>query len=111
MTDDEFIAECAFAKVVETSAGAAILVAGEVIRVSGPEGVFGRSKRDYADLLSRALRIPGGRDAAGAGTLANTPTAELHATRNQPVNEIGSLLSGSQGQNLNLTNRLGGQHG
>lgn len=45
---DSFIEACAFAKVVETASGAAILIEGDVYQISGP--------RNVARWIAEALR-------------------------------------------------------
>jgi len=58
MPPTEFADECEFAKVVSTKSGDALLIAGGVYTVEGPNG-------NAADLFARALRSMTKRDVIG----------------------------------------------
>ena len=53
MTPSKFREESAFAKIVNTEKGHALMVGGNVLHITGPEGV------DWVDVVSRALRQGG----------------------------------------------------
>lgn len=61
MTKEQFIEECAFAKVVNTHYGAALLIAGVVLEVKGPYNAFeDKDHQPFAvEWLAEALRRGG----------------------------------------------------
>ena len=66
MTKDEFLDECRFAKIVDTDQGPGLLIAGHVLRVTGPDdfriptdpeqNASYAQRTDYAGWLAEALR-------------------------------------------------------
>lgn len=80
ITQEQFTEQAASAKVVDTTAGPALLIGGIVIQVVAP-GI------DAADYLSIAFR----RLARGD----SLPCCNTTGTQGQPLNEISSFATGS----------------